>query len=64
MSGRIDKLDELRFEEWVIKNFPDVFILWENEYSDFVDLDCYIYESQSIIFREWQHNKEYIVGLK
>jgi len=61
MSGKIDRLDEIKFEEWIVKNYPDLFIEWENEYSEFMDLDCHIYASYHIIFREWQYYKEYII---
>jgi len=55
MSGKVSLLDERVFEEWIIRNYPDLFVKWENEYSEYMDIDCWIHDAHSMIFREWQH---------
>ena len=61
MSGRISKLDEFEFEEWIRNNYPDLFRDWELNISDFMDLDCWIFTSWSEIFNRWLIQKERII---
>jgi hypothetical protein len=57
MSGKVSAYDEPIFERWIIASYPDEFSEWELEYSEYMDLDCWIYSAHYEIYAIWLRHK-------
>lgn len=53
MSGRIKATEMIDFESFIIHNYYGLFEEWELDYSEFMDLDCWIYDQHFDLIRKF-----------
>lgn len=54
----IDAREQMKFEKWMKDNYPGTLNYWENETSEYIDLDDYVKNNCSIIWRNWLEEKD------
>ena len=53
MTGIISALHSRYFEDWISKIYPDIFNIWELQYSGDIDLDEYINNNHYSLILKW-----------
>lgn len=51
---KIHPTDNYAFEQWLLRNHPDVFGEWELEASEWLDLDDWLWQEHYEVLDEWQ----------
>jgi hypothetical protein len=54
----IDAREQMKFEKWIEENYSNIMVEWELSYSEFMDLDQYVKDSNYIVWKKWLKEKD------